>query len=202
MNIVSSDRRVMSKEHLKPSLGPYAGKCVPKDSKELMNASKSEFLKAVYKVNEETKLRYQKLQEIEEPEQSPQKEPQVVVIIPTKCRQTQLERALSSVAAQSQQPNEIIVVGEEETDFPTDKKSIESKFAKTKVHWRLNSRTKNISGAINTASRFLISKEIEPSNTYLAILDDDDTWESDYCRQISNEQSRRKRSDYFWIDPP
>ena len=47
MNTVSSDRRVISKEHLKPNLGPYAGKCVPKDSKELMNASKSEFLKAV-----------------------------------------------------------------------------------------------------------------------------------------------------------
>ena len=184
MEIVSSDRRVMSKEHLKPNLGPYAGKCIPKDSKELMNASKSEFLKAVERVNEETKLRYRKLTKSEKVEESQQKEPQGVVIIPTRCRQQQLERAILTVASQTQQPDELIVVGEEETDFPTDKKSLENKFAKAKVRWLLNSRTKNLSGAINTASQFLVSQEIDPSNTYLALLDDDDTWESEYLQTV------------------
>lgn len=35
LNIVSSDRRVKSKEHLMPFKGPFGGKCVPKDTAEL-----------------------------------------------------------------------------------------------------------------------------------------------------------------------
>jgi len=58
MDIVTSDRRVKSKDHLQPNLGPYSGKCVPKDIKELLNVSNSEFLKAVEAVNEKTKIRY------------------------------------------------------------------------------------------------------------------------------------------------
>lgn len=56
MDVVTADRRVISKEHLRPHLGPYEGKCVPKDTKELIAASKSAvLLKAVEKVNERTK---------------------------------------------------------------------------------------------------------------------------------------------------
>jgi len=52
MNVVTSDRRVVSTEHLKPHLGPFGGKCVPKDTRELINASSSAILlKAVEEVN-------------------------------------------------------------------------------------------------------------------------------------------------------
>ncbi len=60
MSIIWADRRVKSKEHLRPYLGPYRGKCVPKDTRELLNSSKSTLLlKAVEEVNERTKLYYQ-----------------------------------------------------------------------------------------------------------------------------------------------
>ncbi len=56
MDVVTADRRVISREHLRPYLGPYEGKCVPKDIRELIAASKSAILlKAVEKVNERTR---------------------------------------------------------------------------------------------------------------------------------------------------
>lgn len=38
MEIVYSDRRVANRAHLEPYKGPYGGKCVPKDTTELINA--------------------------------------------------------------------------------------------------------------------------------------------------------------------
>jgi UDPglucose 6-dehydrogenase len=55
MDVITSDRRVVSKDHLKPHLGPYGGKCVPKDTRELINASSSAILlKAVEEVNKKS----------------------------------------------------------------------------------------------------------------------------------------------------
>jgi len=55
MDVITADRRVISKEHLRPHLGPYEGKCVPKDTRELIAASKSVvLLRAVENVNERT----------------------------------------------------------------------------------------------------------------------------------------------------
>ena len=52
MGVIWADRRVKSREHLRPHMGPYGGKCVPKDIRELMNASvKAVLLKAVEAVN-------------------------------------------------------------------------------------------------------------------------------------------------------
>jgi glycosyltransferase involved in cell wall biosynthesis/SAM-dependent methyltransferase len=184
MDIVASDRRVISKEHLQPHLGPYGGKCVPKDTKELKNASKSDFLQAVEDVNEETKRRYRANENKVEGNLTTKSEIRLVAIIPTKSRLTQLEKALTSVAEQTLPPNELIIVGEEETDLPTDRKAIESKFSKTKVSWLFNARTKNLSGAINTAAQFLIKTETDPEKTYLAFLDDDDRWEPDYLQTL------------------
>jgi UDPglucose 6-dehydrogenase len=38
MQVVTGDRRVVSREHLRPNKGPYSGSCVPKDTHELMIA--------------------------------------------------------------------------------------------------------------------------------------------------------------------
>ena len=60
MSVIWADRRVKSREHLKPNLGPYGGKCVPKDTRELINASKSSILlEAAEEVNEQTRQRYE-----------------------------------------------------------------------------------------------------------------------------------------------
>lgn len=194
MDIVTSDRRVISKEHLKPNLGPYGGKCVPKDTKELKNASKSEFLQAVENVNEGTKLRYSKNPSVKEGEQTLQKGFKIVAIIPTKSRLSQLEKALASVADQTRPPDDLVIVGEEDDDFPNDKKTIMGKIATAKVHWLLNKRTKNLSGAINTAVQFLISERTDPTTAYLAFLDDDDIWEPEYLQAIY-EQATKKGKD-------
>jgi UDPglucose 6-dehydrogenase len=59
MRVIWADRRVKSKEHLQPNLGPYGGKCVPKDTRELINASESTILiKAAEQVNEKTRQFY------------------------------------------------------------------------------------------------------------------------------------------------
>jgi glycosyltransferase involved in cell wall biosynthesis/2-polyprenyl-3-methyl-5-hydroxy-6-metoxy-1,4-benzoquinol methylase len=181
MDIVTADRRVISKEHLKPYLGPYGGKCVPKDTEELKTVSKSDFLQAVKNVNEETKLRYSQYQGIKTHEHAPQANFKIVAIIPTKSRLPQLKKALTSVANQTRLPDELIIVGEEDADFPNNKKT-KDRLSKTKIHWLLNKRTSNLSGAINTAVQFLISEGINPSITYLAFLDDDDTWEPEYLQ--------------------
>jgi glycosyltransferase involved in cell wall biosynthesis/2-polyprenyl-3-methyl-5-hydroxy-6-metoxy-1,4-benzoquinol methylase len=184
MEIVTSDRRVISKEHLRPNLGPYGGKCVPKDTKELKNASKSEFLQAVERVNEETNRRYSKNPSVKEDKQTLQKKFKIVAVIPTKSRLPQLGKALASVANQTRPPDELVIVGEEENDFPNDKKTITGKLATTRVHWLLNERTRNLSGAANTAVQFLIGEETDPAKTHLAFLDDDDTWEPQYLQFI------------------
>jgi UDPglucose 6-dehydrogenase len=52
MKVIWLDRRVKSNDHLKPKLGPYGGKCVPKDTRELINATtKCIVLKAAEKLN-------------------------------------------------------------------------------------------------------------------------------------------------------
>lgn len=57
MKIVYTDRRVRNAAHLTPHLGAFGGKCVPKDTMELMNAFSSESLlfRADFVVNEEVK---------------------------------------------------------------------------------------------------------------------------------------------------
>lgn len=39
MSVIHADRRVKSTEHLMPSMGPYGGKCVPKDTRALISSS-------------------------------------------------------------------------------------------------------------------------------------------------------------------
>jgi UDPglucose 6-dehydrogenase len=56
MSVIHADRRVKSREHLRPGLGPYGGTCVPKDTRELINASHAAtLLRVVESVNENAK---------------------------------------------------------------------------------------------------------------------------------------------------
>jgi UDPglucose 6-dehydrogenase len=53
MQVVSVDRRVVSREHLRPKMGAYNGSCVPKDTHELMTAGgDAPLLVAVEKIKE------------------------------------------------------------------------------------------------------------------------------------------------------
>ena len=53
MSVIWADRRVLCKEHLQPNMGVYGGKCVPKDTKELIvSSSNSILLRSVEEINE------------------------------------------------------------------------------------------------------------------------------------------------------
>lgn len=54
MRIVYTDRRVRNSAHLTPHKGPYGGKCVPKDTSELINAfpKHTRLLKVVEEIND------------------------------------------------------------------------------------------------------------------------------------------------------
>jgi len=185
MTIITADRRVKSKEHLRPFKGPYGGKCVPKDTKELMTVTKSELFKAIEKVNDETNIRYQNKSRNVISNTEPYEPTKIVVVIPTKSRHQQLENALNSVFAQTKLPDEIIIVGEKTSDFQVNKTILDSKPSDTTIHWILNTRTSNLSGAINFAAQTLIQEGKNPSATYLALLDDDDIWEPEYLQTVS-----------------
>lgn len=63
MKIVYSDRRVACSAHLEPHKGPYGGKCVPKDTAELINTfgEKAKLLKVVDEINSNLKSGVSKL---------------------------------------------------------------------------------------------------------------------------------------------
>lgn len=56
MSVIMTDRRVRSKEHLRPYLGGYGGSCIPKDTMELItSAGNPVLLSAVNEVNKKAK---------------------------------------------------------------------------------------------------------------------------------------------------
>lgn len=169
MRIVWTDRRLGSGEHLTPGMGPYGGKCVPKDMNELINASGSQLLQAVRKVNEMMTA----------PEQVYSYE-DIVVMIPTLHRAASLERALASVANQTYRPKSVLVIGDDGRDGLDEVKRIIDQFVGTvRISYLSNGGTNNLSGAINTGLGYLTS-HCNMSQTYLALLDDDDWWDRRY----------------------
>lgn len=173
MSVIWADRRVKSKEHLNPCLGPYAGKCVPKDTHELMEtASNPELLTAVELINDSLKPII--------PEHS---SPKVVVIIPTKNRPEKLKVALESIEKQTLLPDEVIVVYEDDDPSRETIFQLTGDFqSNLNINLLLNKNTKNLSGAINTALNHLYDKERHPNETYVALLDDDDWWNRRYLQ--------------------
>ena len=115
-----------------------------------------------------------------------------VAIIATKDRVSLLKRAIASIGAQTALPDNIIIVGEKPEDFPRGKKEIEGKI-NSKFRWLINSRTKCLSGAINTAIVHLIQIDMDPSNTFLALLDDDDAWDPGYLKECIFAVNQRNR---------
>ena len=108
----------------------------------------------------------------------------LVTIIATKDRPDKVTDALDSVMKQSLLPDKIIVVGESQTDLPKIKSSSAS-IATPDIIPLINHRTKNLSGALNSALEKIIEGDIHEEETYVSFLDDDDSWEPDYLRECS-----------------
>lgn len=102
--------------------------------------------------------------------------------------------ALNSVMAQTVRPEYILIV-DDNTDMHVSLE-IENRIRSVSVDsivYIKNSHTKNMSGtgAWNTGIEFLIKKL--GSDSYAAILDDDDSWEPDYI-EILNETVNKNQN--------
>jgi glycosyltransferase involved in cell wall biosynthesis len=113
---------------------------------------------------------------------------QIAVVIATKDRPQLLsERSLKAVAAQTRTPDMLVVVDDSEGDVRSanarhvaaltpegcDGIYIESK------------RSKGVGGSLNCAIDVLVDLGTDTENVFVAILDDDDSWDSDYLEVCS-----------------
>lgn len=170
MKTVWTDRRVQCSAHLTPRLGPYGGKCVVKDTNELVNSTNSEFLAAVKAVNDrceakETTISY----------------PSIAVIIPTLNRPDKLRRALKSIVAQTYAPSQVIVVNDPDAEATEMTGKIVAEFSdQLPVRQVVNCRAVNVSGAINTGLEVISGSGWDLNELFVAFLDDDDWWDRKY----------------------
>jgi len=102
----------------------------------------------------------------------------IATLIPTINRPTFL-RSLESVANQTRIPDEVIILSEKEIDVPS--------FENLNVTLLQNTRSHNLSGALNSGLEYLLKKDWDPEGTYISILDDDDEWEPTYLQRCYNE---------------
>ncbi|MXY47219.1 MAG: glycosyltransferase [Chloroflexi bacterium] len=91
-------------------------------------------------------------------------------------------RALASIAGQTRPPDILIVVDDSSADLRPANKAVVEGFPRAGVHviYIENRRTQGASGAWNAALHEL--RGIAPSS-FVAILDDDDMWDSNYLEQ-------------------
>jgi|GEM_PF-2870496 len=176
MSVIWADRRVRSQDHLTPDIGPYGGKCVPKDMSELLHSGKKRvLLSAVESVNAQTPIK------------SPTPcEPVIITIIPTHDRPDLLDRALSSVSSQKKIPDTVyIVIDDGDLSYSAVKKLV-ARFGKSlSVILIKNILSHNLSGAVNTALKKACMDYPDPSNVFVALLDDDDWWDRSYLANVS-----------------
>jgi len=171
MSVIWADRKVKSKVHLIPNKGLYSGSCVPKDRHELIPASSKSLL---FKAVEEVKNNYMEVKG---------KKVSIVTIIPTKNRPEKLYKALHSVSFQEKQPERVLIISESTPDNYEKETVIVGGFSDSlDVSIYRNTRSENLSGAINTALIRFLSEGFSPEDTYISILDDDDTWNQKYLK--------------------
>lgn len=190
MSVVAADRRVLSDAHLRPGLGRYGGKCVPKDTEELAraNGTPSSFMAAVL----DGKAGPGTLPQ-------PDRGPRVVVILPTRNRSEKLTRALTSIAAQIHPPDLVMVVSDSEGAEEARTSSTVMKLAdRLPIRLLANTHTRNLSGAINTGLDVVHRDNFAPPSTFVAFLDDDDWWEPRY---LDNALTFAEEMDADWVVP-
>jgi glycosyltransferase involved in cell wall biosynthesis len=101
----------------------------------------------------------------------------ISVVIPLYNRASFIEETLDSVASQSLQPLEVVVVDDLSTD---DSVAVVKRYAaRSPLNIRLltNTRRKGVSGATNTGT-------LAARGEYVALLDSDDLWTPGHLRQL------------------
>jgi len=171
MSVIWADRRVHSSAHLFPGLGSYDGKCVPKDTNELIaSSSNAVLLNAVEKVKKSFSHKIY-MDDITK----------LAVVIPTKNRPQKLKTALDSVQEQTHKPDLVLVVSDCDNLHHEETKKVVIGFEDSlEIKFIENDKTENLSGAINCGFSYLIYQDFIPKNTFIALLDDDDWWDRKY----------------------
>lgn len=109
------------------------------------------------------------------------------VVIPTKERPELLEQALNSVINQSVHSDKVVVVTEADDPTKPSVRRICKNLSDTlEVSLIDNTRTHNLSGAVNSGLSYLLELDYDPVETYIAFLDDDDAWDEDYLDECYN----------------
>ncbi|WP_462167640.1 glycosyltransferase family 2 protein [Pseudoalteromonas sp. GB43] len=112
---------------------------------------------------------------------------QVAAIIATKNRSDLLKnRALHSILNQSRLPDYLIVVDDSPENVQQQNRYIVESLALSNCHkqYLINQRTQGASGAWNTAVDYLCAQQGKYFDSlFLAFLDDDDEWHSDYLER-------------------
>ncbi|HEV2317514.1 MAG TPA: glycosyltransferase [Thermoplasmata archaeon] len=112
-------------------------------------------------------------------------DPNVAVLVPTRWRLRHLRIALRSIGLQTLAPVRVLVVGEDREDLPTEDEQRQwaSELRPAHVEWLTNERDPGVAGALNTALARLLAECADPTSTYVALLDDDDSWDHKYLQR-------------------
>ncbi len=108
------------------------------------------------------------------------------VLVATADRTTLLEsRALPSIAQQSRPPDRVVVVDDSTGDAAgrTERLVLGWRPAGIAGDFLRNRRTKGAAGAWNSGLDHLLRTCDDPGRLYVAILDDDDSWDPDHLKQ-------------------
>jgi len=183
MSTIWADRRVVTNAHLVPRLGGYSGKCIPKDTNELNSFQKElglDFMcfDAIESINRLA------APSVEEPKAK------VHVIIPTAQQDSLVRRALDSVMKQSVLPDTVLVIYDESKGLTEDLKKTVHECnilnSDTEIYLIPNSRSQNLSGAVNTGLEYLKKRPTVSDSDFVAILDDDDYWDFCYLKNCTS----------------
>lgn len=119
----------------------------------------------------------------------------IAVLIATANRpQLLVNRALSSIESQTLSPRRVVVVDDSNNDRTAHTENVVREWqpVDTKVNFLQNRRTKGASGAWNTGLDHLLRICDSPEHLFVALLDDDDHWESDHLEHCMTIAERDK----------
>ena len=113
----------------------------------------------------------------------------LIAAVVATCNRPQLlaERSLASVKKQTRRPDMLVVVDDSDQNMRNSNRAAMLDMPGTKTVYMENSRTPGAAGAWNTALSYL--QDVAPS-AFVAILDDDDSWEPQYLHQCEEAASR------------
>ena len=92
-------------------------------------------------------------------------------------------RCLPSIFNQSIQPSKIVVVDDsrfEKNRLRNQRIIDEHKSSGKSIELLLNGRTPGACGAWNSGIEYILNNDFDPNYTYIAVLDDDDSWDERY----------------------